>query len=187
GGAVLTSAGWEDIFVASYGRDGAHRWSLRAGGPGGFESGTGITVDGAGNVYVTGTFRRATFGGPVLETEGAIDVFVASYTSDGVHRWSLRGGGPLDDFGTGVAVDPAGNVYVSGLFQGTADFGGTALVSAGSADAFVASYTSTGSHRWSLRGGGTSSDAALGVAVDARGNTVVTGRFQGTASFGGRA
>jgi hypothetical protein len=50
----------------------------------------------------------------------------------------------------------------------------------------VAKYSaSDGSHVWSRRFGGTSSDEGLGVAVDSGGNVVVTGTFRGTVDFGG--
>ena len=43
----------------------------------------------------------------------------------------------LDQWGTGVASDAAGNVLVTGFFEGTVDFGGGPLMSAGSSDVFV--------------------------------------------------
>jgi len=49
---------------------------------------------------------------------------------------------------TKVAVDQAGNVYLSGSFQGTANFGATNLSSAGGTDAFLAKYSSNGQFLW---------------------------------------
>jgi hypothetical protein len=85
-----------------------------------------------------------------------------------------------------VAVDANGDVVVTGVFFDTVDFGGGPLTSAGNGDIFVAKYSaSDGSHLWSRRFGGTSFEEGSGVAVDANGDVVVTGRFHGTVDFGG--
>jgi hypothetical protein len=52
-------------------------------------------------------------------------------------------------------VDVSGDVYLTGGFDGIIDFGGGPLTSAGSGDIFLASYTSSGAHRFSKRFGGT--------------------------------
>ena len=96
-------------------------------------------------------------------------------------------GGTSDDTGSGVAVDTSGNVYVTGGFQGTANFNpsGTAfnLASAGGYDAFVAKFTSAGSFTWAYSLGGSSGDEGFAVAVDTSGNICTTGFFQSTAQF----
>jgi hypothetical protein len=60
--------------------------------------------------------------------------------ADGSHIASTRGGGARDDRGLSVALAPDGRIFVSGLFQGFAEFGGTTLTALGqatSADGFV--------------------------------------------------
>jgi hypothetical protein len=84
-----------------------------------------------------------------------------------------------------VAKDASGNVIVVGSFSGTANFGGTALTSAGDLDIFIAKYGATGAHLWSKRVGGTGADAAYGVAVDGSGNVFVGGSYSATVDFGG--
>lgn len=101
------------------------------------------------------------------------------------HQWSARYGATLLDYGYGVAVDGAGNVYTTGYFQQTVSFGGTSLTSAGSTDVYVAKYSPDGVHAWSRRGGGTDTDQAFAIAVDSGGNVIVVGTFYGTADFGG--
>jgi len=77
-------------------------------------------------------------------------------------------------------------VVLSGKFQGSVSFGGTALTSAGGDDIFLAKLSgSNGAHTWSKRFGSTSGDISLGVDVDGNGNVVMTGYFTGSVDFGG--
>jgi hypothetical protein len=117
---------------------------------------------------------------------------VAKYAPDGTHVWSKNfspttsNNGP--DVGYGVAVDGAGNVIVTGAFQGTEYFdGATGITSAGlSEDVYVAKLSAaTGSYQWVRSFGSTGSDRGYGVAVDSGGNIVLTGYFAGSVSFGG--
>ncbi len=163
----------------------AHFWSQRFGGTSS-NRGYAVAVDGSGNVVVTGSFvGTANFGGANLVSAGGYDVFVAKYNAAGVHQWSQRFGGTSDDQGRAVAVDGSGNTAVMGYYQGTVNFGGGNLVSAGSYDIFVARYDSAGVHQWSQRFGSTASDMGYDVAEDGSGNVLVTGNFVGTVNFGG--
>jgi hypothetical protein len=93
--------------------------------------------------------------------------------------WAKRLGGTGNDAPGAVAVDAAGNVYLAGYFNGTVDFGGSPVTSAGDADIFVAKYSSSGVHVWSKRFGGTGLDNATAIALDASGNIFVAGSFAG--------
>lgn len=191
GGGPLTSAGEFDIFVAKFDASGTHLWSKRFGDTGG-DYGNGVAVDGAGNVLVTGSFRGTVdFGGGSLTSGANADIFVAKYDASGAHLWSNRfgyAGSTLygSDSGESIAVDGSGNVVVTGYFSDTIDFGGGPLVSAGSADIFVAKFDPNGVHVWSRRSGSASPlDAGHDVTVDGSGNVLVTGDFEGTVDFGG--
>ena len=186
GGGPLTSAGLLDIFVAKYNASGTHVWSQRFGDTGN-DQGRAIAVDGAGNVLVTGDFLGTVdFGGGPLTSAGGNDIFVAKYDASGTHVWSQRFGIFLNgDRGLGIAVDGAGNVLVTGYFQGSVDFGGGPLAFAGGSDIFVAKYDPGGTHIWSQRFGDTGFDQGNGIAVDAANNVLVIGEFLGTVDFGG--
>lgn len=189
GGSPLSSAGESDVYVARYAAtSGAHQWSKRFGGNGA-DAPNGIAVDGAGRIALTGVFaNRIDFGGGNLNAAGALDVFVAQLTgASGAHQWSQRFGSTGYDYGTGIATDASGNVAVTGLFEGTVDFGGGALVNAGGPDIFVLTLSSGGAHRWSKRfGTGTLyAQNATGVAFDANGGVVFTGNVIDTVNFGG--
>ncbi|HEU4928258.1 MAG TPA: HYR domain-containing protein, partial [Candidatus Krumholzibacteria bacterium] len=82
--------------------------------------------------------------------------------------------------GYGVAVDASNNVFVTGMFTNTVNFGGGPLTSAGSNDVFVVKYDGDGVHQWSTRLGGPSGDLGKGIGVDASGDVVVTGVYNGT-------
>jgi Beta-propeller repeat len=191
---TLTSDGDFDIFVAKYNSSGALLWAKRAGGTGS-DGGSGIAVDGSGNSYVTGSFEGSgTFGlgeanQITLTSDGDFDIFVAKYNSSGALLWAKRAGGTARDEGSGIAVDGSANSYVTGSFEGSATFGlGEAnqitLTSDGDFDIFIAKYNSSGALLWAKRAGGTGSDGGSGIAVDASGNSYVTGNFSGTATFG---
>ena len=99
--------------------------------------------------------------------------------------WSRRYGGSGDDRAAAVAVDSSGAAVLAGFFQNTVDFGAGPVPSAGLSDIFVAKLSSAGDYVWSHAFGGTGSEAASGVAVDAAGRVAVTGAFQGSVPFGG--
>jgi hypothetical protein len=92
----------------------------------------GVAADANGNVVITGQFSgRADLGGAVLTSAGGSDVFIAKFSSSGALLWSKRFGATSTDTGYGIGVDTSGNVLVIGIFQGTVDFGGGSLISAG--------------------------------------------------------
>lgn len=145
-----------------------------------------VAVDAKGNVFLTGAFTdTVNFGGGDLASKsGSSDIFVASYTQDGVHRWSKAFGDAGNDEGEYLRLDSSGNVYVIGLFTGPVDFGGGPL-SSQERDAFIASFTGMGAHRWSKGFGGKTTDSAASVAADPNGNVYLFGTFATTADFGG--
>ena len=85
--------------------------------------------------------------------------------------------------GNAIAVDDAGNAYVTGLFTNTLVLGSNTLTSAGLYDAFLASYDRKGQVRWAKRVGGSSDDAGTGVEVDPFGNICFSGSATGLTEF----
>jgi hypothetical protein len=162
-----------------------HVWSARFGDADSQE-GRDVAFDASGNMIVTGILEgTADFGGGALTTAGQEDIFIAKFASDGAHVWSKRFGNAAEQRVYDVTVDASGNVIVTGRFDGTVNFGGGALNSAGSSDIFLAKFGPDGSHIWSMRFGDPLPQEAYGVAPDASGNVIVAGRFYGTVDFGG--
>jgi len=187
GGAMLSSAGGFDGFVAKYASDGTHLWSKRFGSPGSDQS-NDVAVDQYGNVIVVGSFEQnVNFGGGTRAATGMQDVFVAKYAPDGTHLWTLTAGGVEWDQALAVDVDGGGNVVVGGSFRETVSFGGPSLSTSGDnvVDLFVAKYTQDGAHVWSKSFRANYAGEVRGVAADASGRIAVTGFFDGTVDFGG--
>lgn len=177
----------QDIFVAKLDSNGKFLWATVASSTGA-GTGSGIAVDSAGNSVVTGHLTgSAAFGSTALSAKGAKDVFVARLDKSGTFLWASGAGGISEDAGSGVALDGAGNSTITGHFGGKASFGSTSLTSKGGDDLFVARLDKGGKFLWAVSAGGVSSsysDRGHGVATDSKGNSTVTGQFNGTASFG---
>ncbi len=187
GGAALVSAGGTDLFLAKFAPDGTALWSQRFGGSGD-DYAAGVAVTASGDVVLFAGFEgTVSFGGGDLTSAGYTDAVLAKYSSAGAHLWSRRiGGSELDD-ALSVAVDPAGNVLLTGSFAGTASFAQTMLSSAGNSDTFVSKWSGDGTHLWSKRFGSTDFDRGHSIAADSSGNILVAGEFYLTANFGGAA
>jgi hypothetical protein len=184
GGGSLTSAGGQDVYLAKFDGSGTHLWSKRFGDAA-IQSGTGVALDAAGSIILTGSFGGVTdFGGGALTALG-IDVFVARFDPSGGHRWSKRFGDPSAQQATGVATDIGGNVLLTGFFVGSLDFGGAPLASTGVYDAYVAKLDSAGATLWSKRFGGTGAAYGISVATDSAANVVSAGHFSSTVDYGG--
>lgn len=183
GGGPLASTGSKNMYLAKLDPTGAHLWSKRIGDAN--TAGLSVALDGSGNVYVTGYFGGSLdFGGSTIQSTSSKDIFVAKLDANGNYVWG-RGFGRA--VGQSVAADSSGNVLVTGSLNGTADFGGGPLVSAGGTDVFVAKLDGNGGHLWSRRFGDSANQGALGVVVDSSDNAVITGYFSGTIDFGSGA
>jgi hypothetical protein len=174
-----TSAGLQDAFVAKLDTAGMPLWS-RSYGNSDIQSILGLAVDGNGDVWVTGYFRGTiNFGGGVLTSAGGADIFVAKLSgADGAQLFAARYGSATDDqVGNAVAVDGANDVWVTGFFAGTINFGGGTRSSGGLTDAFALKLTSAGAHAFSQRYGGTDHDSGRAVAITAANDALLVGDF----------
>jgi len=185
GGGNVTSAGGYDIFVLKLNSSGTFQWVNIFGGTTS-DIGYDITVDSSGNSYITGSFEGTVdFGGGNVTSAGTNDIFVLKLNSSGTFQWVNTYGGTSFDLGYDITVDSSGNSYIIGYFQGTVDFGGGNVTSAGSYDIFVLKLNSSGTFQWVNTYGGTSGDIGIGITVDSSGNSYITGYFSGTVDFGG--
>ena len=188
----LVSTGFYDyeIFAAKLDTNGNWLWASSAGGNNDDWVGA-IQGDGSGNCYLTGGFmQNATFGTTSLISDDFSwdDIFIAKLDSGGNWLWAKQAGGlSEDDDGYGIAVDNAGNCYVTGSFGLAAEFGIIPLNASGISDIFVAKLNSSGDWLWAVQAGGPNDedyyDTGTGIATNASGFSWVTGCFNGPASF----
>lgn len=91
--------------------------------------------------------------------------------------WTKIAGGPAVDKVTGIAVDIAGNIFITGYFDSTIAFDSTRLISAGGTDIFIAKYDADGVMLWAKQVGGQNDDYASAISTDIAGNCYITGFF----------
>ncbi len=115
GGYNTELGGATDSFAVKISPQGEHIWSTYVGGDGS-DRADGVTVDGAGNVFLIGRTDSTDWveGGFDTEFNGSQDAFVAKLSYSGRHLWSSYMGGVNRDQGCGIVLDPAGYIYVTG-------------------------------------------------------------------------
>jgi hypothetical protein len=167
------------------------------------EGGAGMAVDSAGNTYIVGTTQSSDFpttAGAFRRTgaaSGFSDVFVTKLNPTGTALvYSTFIGGSNFDWGRAIAVDAAGNAYVTGqtkssnfpvtanAFDRTFNIPNCPRCGVDNYDAFVLKLNPTGSALVysTYLGGAQDIDDALGIAVDSSGSAYVTGET-GSADF----
>jgi hypothetical protein len=172
-----------DAFVAKLNASGSGLVYATYLGGDGADAGMGITVDAEGQAYVTGFTESTDFptvpAGPLFDHQGGRDAFVTKLNATGTaFQYSTYLGGAADDAGLGIAVDAAGNAYVTGWTDST-DFPTTGSAFQGDQDgrdAFVTKIGSTGTQLlYSTYLGGDGIDEGHAIAVDGAGLAHVTG------------
>jgi len=162
----------DDAFVAKLNATtGNLIWNTFLGGSLG-DFGSGIALDGSGNIYISGS-SFATWGSPVRAYTAGQDAFVAKLDNDGALQWNTFLGGSSVDQGYSLDTDGS-NVYIAGTSQGT---WGTPVQSFNtSGEAFAAKLdASTGSLTWNTFMGGSGFDDGRGITVDGSGNVYIIG------------
>ena len=140
----------------------------------------GMAVDGEDNIYVTGgtTLGGEWVSGGYLTNLGgqSSDVFVSKFSPDGLPFWSSLLGGHLEDYGKGIAVDGAGNIFICGVTK-SSDWiaGGYDTAFHGGYDGFLYKLSAAGQPLWGTYIGGLGDEDAVGVDLDSAGNPYVTG------------
>lgn len=154
--------------TVKYDASGAQQWAKRFNGSGGdIDAGFAIYADPVtGDSYITGyTYQSAS---------ADFDFVTIRYNTTGVQQWATQYNGPANNYdeARAIAVDPAGNVYVTGYTQ-------TAVLT--NYDYATVKYNSAGVQQWAktYNGTGNDYDRANAIVLDAANNVYITGRSIG--------
>jgi hypothetical protein len=184
GGIKLTKStgSYFNIYVAKYNASGSVIWAKNFGAAG-YEESWGIATDSSGNVYITGIFTSPsiTFGAFTLTNSAANydGVFVVKLDTNGNVLWAEKGiGTALDKESNDIAVDPLGNITITGYTSyGTLNFDGAFINNTNNGNLYVVKFDTNGNVLWSKSQAATSQNRADGVATDAEGNIYITGFY----------
>ncbi|SVA93354.1 uncharacterized protein METZ01_LOCUS146208, partial [marine metagenome] len=188
-------------FVAKFAPDGTGEWirapKKKGGNPGnGARSfGYDIDLDAAGNVYITGRFKKTVDLNLDPGTEDYhqapgntwYNTYLIKLNNDGNTQWSRSWGGSENTYGEAVVVDGSGNVIVGGWsnpIQMDIDPDPVDVVLVGTPgnddstqrNAWLSKFTSAGDLVWGHMFGSNSTDYIYGLAVDASNNIYATGQ-----------
>ena len=180
----MTSAGSSDIFITKLDANGNFIWAKQVTGPG-VDDCFSMSADVQGNLYLTGSFNDSADFDPGLGTHklysnGMEDIFVLKLDTAGNFIWAQQIGGTGSDIGYAVKIDANGNVYTTGVFQGTVDFdpGSSILNLVGQSifeNAFILKLDLSGNFLWAKNYSGRCNPRAL--AVDNNGDIYLSGSF----------
>ena len=174
-------------FLAKYSKDGSLIWIRSTSGLSNSSQPKGLVLGPDNFLYMTGNFYGTiVFDHILITSNGNNDAFLVKYDLDGNAKWARSGGGNDNDFGKSVAIDPNGNIYMTGSFISAAKFGTTNIISKGDYDIFLAKYDPQGTLLWIKNFGSVLEDVGYGVACGKSGDVTITGTFRDTADFGGR-
>lgn len=148
----------------------------------------GISVDNAGNTVISGVFRgQVNLADRTFTSAGGDDIFIASFNRSGALNWARQAGSGGPDNTFDLTTDGAGNIYASGWFSGSVDFGGQRLTSQGATDAFAVKLDSSGNLLWAKSFGGAQGDGGNEIAVTSGGEIAMTMMTDGQTVIDGRS
>jgi hypothetical protein len=162
------------------------QWAVGAGSSGD-DLPKKMVTDRAGNAYCTGNFYSnidldpgpGTF---TLAAGGGTDIFIAKTNSAGSFVWAKHIGGTANEFVESIYQDLQNNVYITGWFDGSADFdpgaGTFTMGSTGITDAFICKLDKDGNFIWAKQFSGNNEVSARDLVTDENGGVYVTGSFK---------
>lgn len=161
-------------------------WGTYYGGAG-FDLGTVLACDFAGNIYLTGASwmgtNIATSGSHQSTSAGDFDAFLAKFDANGNRIWATYYGGSSVDYSFGLACDQNNRVFISGTTQslsGIATVGSHQATYAGSTDNYLARFDSAGVLLWATYYGSSGSEYNGICAVDESGHVYLAGYTAGS-------
>ncbi|MCP4133577.1 MAG: hypothetical protein GY754_21590 [bacterium] len=167
-------AGKTDMVLIKFTSSGETVWTRQLGTET-HDTATGVVIDKDDNIYVAGSSYGDFDGHTNAGTTDYHDVFLIKYTTSGDKVWSRLFGSAVNDRAYDMALDNEGNIYITGGTYGSLD-GNTHQ---GGWDMFLLKYNSSGDRLLTKQLGSTAHDEGTAVAVDSKGNILVTGYSKG--------
>lgn len=178
-----------DIYLSKFDHTGACVWAKQIKGKGAERVGS-LTLDSLGNIYLGGVFDDTTdfdpgIGVVNLYCKGMNDGFISKFDITGNLIWVKQIGGTMRDDVNEIAIDNSGNIYATGLFQGTCDFNPSLIQSynltspSSTWDGFIVKLDPNGNFSWAKKFGTTSNDYGQALAIDKKKNIIIVGEYQG--------
>lgn len=187
-----TSVGFQDAFLVKYGVDGTFAWANTWGGTNN-DGILGLASDATGNIYAAGAFSSTSCdfdpgaGTTAKGTTGNWDISVSKFDGSGNFAWVKTVGGTNNDQCSSIALDPSGNILLTGWFALSVDFdpgaGTNTITSVGNTDAFVLKLDASGDFVYAKSFGSANVENGYGIVCDADGNTIVSGGYNLTVDF----
>ncbi|MEO0171839.1 MAG: SBBP repeat-containing protein [candidate division WOR-3 bacterium] len=192
---------FSDIFILKFTNSGVRLWATYYGGVN-FDYGYSISVDGQGNIFLTGATNSTGFptynpGGNTYfqgSNAGLSDAFILKFNNSGARLWATYYGGSGNDRGLSIRIDLQGNVFVTGntwssdfpIFNpqngayfdntcgtdGNCNYNGNVYFS----DIFILKFDNSGVRLWATYYGGSKHDQGHFITTDAQGNLFLTGK-----------
>ncbi|MEZ4685911.1 MAG: T9SS type A sorting domain-containing protein [Bacteroidia bacterium] len=159
---------------------------------GDFSSIEDLALDEEGNLYFIGeswdTLRYELAGTTYVQNiVGNTDAYFGKVSPTGRLLWLHNLGSRGFEYGNSIAYDPAGYIYITGMFEDSMDCdfgpGNAFIVPQNDLAGYLIKYDTTGLYQWNYVFDGSGTDIGLHVAVDNRANVIVSGEFDGIVDF----
>ena len=189
-GAGDVAASDADIFLIKFNSSGVFQWVYTAGGSG-FDDSRALALDSSDNPYITGSYSNTVnFGGGNITAANNYDLFILKLNSSGTYQDIYTSNIDTTTKGKGLFVDSSGNIYATGTFQNTVNFGGGNITSSGM-DIYLLKLNSSFAFQWVKRfasaNGASGQALGLAVTVDDDGNVYSGGQIGGSYNLGGQS
>ncbi len=189
----ITAVGFADRFISKLDASGNLLWVKTIGNPGSFFTSMAVTTDKFGNIYTTGDFYGTADFDPGVGvfnlTSNVYEIYITKTDASGNFVWAKKMDGGDLSVGYSLTVDPAGNVFTTGIFMyGMVDFDpgpGIFFLNAPWEAVFVSKLNADGDFVWakSFAEGSAEVNTGFSIAVDLFGNIYTAGQFIGPADF----
>lgn len=179
---TFPNRGSYDFFLVKMDPNGNPVWGRSAGGNHN-DLGNAITMDDAGQIYVSGGFASDTLAYPsdtLINAFGSQpDIFTVRYDYNGNCNWARREGSVANDHAVAITWDQTDGLYVAGHYHSASIvIGNDTLMNMGMGDPFIIKYDTAGTVQWAKGFGGTDNDFGFCLASFYGGPVLFGGMFQ---------